>query len=61
VTVVAMFVANLLSAMPVPPSLGHWAANGMVAALIVVSSLALYGARTAPRGSFISGGALTHR
>ncbi len=49
VTVVAMFVANLLSAMPVPPSLGHWAANGMVAALIVVSSLALYGARTAQR------------
>jgi serine/threonine-protein kinase len=49
VTVVAMFVANLLSAMPVPPSLGHWAANGMVAALFVVSSLAIYGARTAQR------------
>jgi eukaryotic-like serine/threonine-protein kinase len=49
VTVVALFVAALLSAMPVPPSLGHWAADGMVAALLVVSALALYGFRTAQR------------
>jgi len=49
VTVVALFVAALLSAMPVPPSLGHWAADGMVAALLVVSAMALYGFRTAQR------------
>jgi hypothetical protein len=49
VTVVALFVAQLLSAMPVPPSLGHWAADGMVAALLVVSALAIYGFRTAQR------------
>ena len=49
VTVVALFVAALLSSMPVPPSLGHWAADGMVAALLVVSALALYGFRTAQR------------
>jgi serine/threonine-protein kinase len=61
VTVVAMFVVNLLSAMPVPPSLGHWAGDGMVAALFVVSLLAIYGFRTAQRRSLISWGALTHR
>ena len=49
VTVVAMFVSRLLSAMPVPPSLGHWAASGMVAALLVVSALAIYGFRTSQR------------
>ena len=35
--------------MPVPPSLGHWAAGGMVAALLVVAALAIYGFRTAQR------------
>jgi hypothetical protein len=49
VTVVAMFVSRLLSAMPVPPSLGHWAAGGMVGALLVVSALAIYGFRTSQR------------
>jgi hypothetical protein len=49
VTVVAMFVSRLLSAMPVPPSLGHWAASGMVGALLVVSALAIYGFRTSQR------------
>jgi hypothetical protein len=49
VTVVALFVANLLSAMPVPPSPGHWAANGAVAAVLVVGLLTLYGFRTAQR------------
>jgi hypothetical protein len=49
VTVSALFVVYLLSSMPVPPSLGHWAADGMVAALLVVSALAIYGFRTAQR------------
>ena len=49
VTVVALFVVQLLSSMPVPPSLSHWAADGMVAALLLVSALALYGFRTAQR------------
>jgi hypothetical protein len=49
VTVVALFVAQLLSAMPVPPSLGHWAADGMIAALLVIAALGVYGVRTAPR------------
>jgi serine/threonine-protein kinase len=49
VTVVALFVLNLLSAMPVPPSLGHWAGDGTVAALFVVTLLAVYGVRTAQR------------
>jgi serine/threonine-protein kinase len=49
VTVVAMFVVNLLSAMPVPPSLAHWAADGTVAALIMVTLLTIYGFRTAQR------------
>ncbi|HYU43948.1 MAG TPA: hypothetical protein VEQ84_17515, partial [Vicinamibacteria bacterium] len=61
VTVVAMFVVSLLTAFPVPPSLGHWAADGTVAALSVVALLTLYGFRTAQRGALISGGALTHR
>jgi hypothetical protein len=49
VTMVAMFVLNVMSAMPVPPSLGHWAGDGMVAELFVVSLLAIYGFRTAQR------------
>ena len=61
VTVVAIFVVNLVSAMPVPPSLGHWAADGTVAVLFVVSLLTIYGFRTAQRRALISGGALTQR
>jgi serine/threonine-protein kinase len=53
VTVVALFVAQLLNSMPVPPSLGHWAADGMVAALLVVSALAVYGFRTAQRSRLV--------
>jgi hypothetical protein len=49
-TVVAVFVANLMAAFPVPPSLGHWAADPAIATICVVSALAIYGFRTAQRG-----------
>ena len=48
-TVVAVFVANLMAAFPVPPSLGHWAADPAIATIFVVSALAIYGFRTAQR------------
>jgi serine/threonine-protein kinase len=53
VTVVALFVAALLSAMPVPPSLHPWAPDGMLASLLVVSALAIYGFRTAQRSRLV--------
>jgi serine/threonine-protein kinase len=49
VTVVALFVAQLLSVLPAPPSLSHWAADGTIAALMVIAALGIYGIRTAPR------------
>jgi eukaryotic-like serine/threonine-protein kinase len=49
VAAVAVFVANLMAAFPIAPSLGHWSADPAIATILVVAALALYGFRTAQR------------